>query len=74
MAAIGQPPPWIFVTDNFRAEYEQLRDRGVPFVSQPTRQFYGLEAVFADLYGNTFALLEATPEARALLNQRASAA
>ena|ERR1022692_4226444 len=70
MAGMSQVASWIFVTDNCRAEYEQLRARGVMFVSEPSRQMYGVEAVFVDLDGNTFTLLEATPEVRRLLNRR----
>jgi predicted enzyme related to lactoylglutathione lyase len=70
MSAIGHASPWLFVTDNCRAEYEQLQARGVKFLSEPTRQLYGLQAIFADLYGNTFVLLEATPEVRVLLDRR----
>ncbi len=70
MAGIGRAARWIFITDNCRAEYEQLQARGVKFLTEPTKQLYGIEAVFVDLYGNTFTLLEATPEASRLLQRR----
>lgn len=66
LAHIGHGAPWLFATDDCRKEYEQLLARGVTFVRAPTRQLYGVEAVFVDLYGNTFSLLEASPEVRSL--------
>jgi predicted enzyme related to lactoylglutathione lyase len=62
--------PWIFRTDDCRKTYETLCARGVKFLSAPTEQLYGLEAVFEDPYGNTFALIQASPEARSLLANR----
>ncbi|HZR38950.1 MAG TPA: VOC family protein [Ktedonobacteraceae bacterium] len=66
MTHIGQGAPWLFVTDDCRKEYEMLLARGVTFVSAPTHHLYGVEAVFVDLYGNTFSLLEASPEVRSM--------
>jgi|SRR5450755_96933 catechol 2,3-dioxygenase-like lactoylglutathione lyase family enzyme len=70
MEHIGQGVPWIFDTNDCCKTYELLLARGVKFVSEPTRQFYGVEAVFEDPSGNTFSLLEASPEARSLLKNR----
>lgn len=44
-------------TDDFWRDYEQMRQRGVHFVREPSAQPYGLVAVFADLYGNLWDLL-----------------
>lgn len=55
---IGQGTTWVFFTDDCRAEYELLRSRGVHFSSPPKDQPYGLEALFEDLYGNNFSLLQ----------------
>ncbi len=55
---IGQSSTWVFFTDDCRAEYETLRGRGVTFSSPPQDQPYGVEAVFQDLYGNSFSLLQ----------------
>lgn len=55
--------PWIFDTDDCRKMYEMLVARGVSFISKPVRRSYGMEAIFADPYGNTFVLLEPLPEA-----------
>src|SRR5947208_2458809 len=61
--------PWIFDTDDCWKAYTALRERGVNFVSIPTKQLYGIEATFEDPYGNTFILLEAAPEVRLQLKQ-----
>ncbi len=70
MEHIGQGVPWIFDTNDCCKTYEMLLARGVKFVSGPTRHLYGVEAVFEDPSGNTFSLLEASPEARSLLKNR----
>ena len=70
MEFIGQEAPWIFDTSDCKKTYELLQARGVRFVSEPTKQLYGVEAVFEDPSGNTFSLLEASPEARSLLENR----
>lgn len=47
-----------FETDNCRETYEMLRSRGVKFTSPPEQAPWGLQALFADLYGNEFVLIE----------------
>jgi catechol 2,3-dioxygenase-like lactoylglutathione lyase family enzyme len=69
-AQSGREKPWIFVTDDCHKTYELLLARGVRFVRQPTCEFYGIEAIFEDPSGNTFSLLEASPEASSLLKDR----
>ena len=61
--------PRIFDTDDCWKAYAMLSERGVHFVSAPTKQLYGVEATFEDPYGNTFILLEAIPEVRLQLKQ-----
>ncbi len=70
MAHNSQGKPWIFVTEDCRKTYELLLGRGVRFVHEPTHEFYGIEAIFEDPSGNTFSLLEASPEAHSLLSDR----
>ncbi|HEX5547369.1 MAG TPA: VOC family protein [Ktedonobacterales bacterium] len=62
---VGQGTTWVFFTDDCRADYAMLTGRGVSFSSEPQEQPYGVEAVFQDLYGNSFSLLQpaAVPEA-----------
>ncbi len=69
MESVGKSTTWVFDTDNCYKTYETLRKRGVKFVCPPTEQSYGVEAVFEDLYGNTFSLLEPSPEIQAQLKQ-----
>jgi catechol 2,3-dioxygenase-like lactoylglutathione lyase family enzyme len=45
-------------TDNFWDDYERFRSKGVKFVREPKREPYGTIAVFEDLYGNLWDLLE----------------
>ena len=63
---VGHGIAWMFDTDNCLQSYETLLARGVPFITTPTKQLYGVEAVFADPDGNIFSLLEPSPEARSL--------
>ncbi|HEX6502237.1 MAG TPA: VOC family protein [Terriglobales bacterium] len=45
-------------TDNFRHDYERLKSRGVKFLEAPREESYGTVAVFVDLYGNKWDLLQ----------------
>ena len=45
-------------TDDFWRDYEAYRARGVEFVREPKKEPYGTVAVFADLYGNLWDLLQ----------------
>ncbi|AEI40423.1 VOC family protein [Paenibacillus mucilaginosus] len=45
-------------TDNFRRDYNEMLSRGIEFVREPKEQEYGTVAVFKDLYGNLWDLLE----------------
>jgi len=45
-------------TDNFQRDYERYLSEGVEFVRQPEDQPHGRVAVFADLYGNLWDLIE----------------
>ncbi len=68
--AVGRPGhgiTCIFDTDDCCKMYATLLARGIKFLSPPTKQLYGMEAVFEDPYGNAFSLLEPSPEAYALL-------
>ena len=42
--------------EDIRREYEELRGRGVEFVSEPKEMPYGIEAVFTDDSGNFYSL------------------
>jgi len=45
-------------TDDFWRDYRALVARGVSFVRPPSEEPYGTVAVFEDLYGNRFDLVE----------------
>lgn len=48
-------------TDDCRATYAELIDRGVEFVQEPTERPYGVEAVMRDNSGNWLVLVEQRP-------------
>ena len=48
-------------TDDFWRDYEAMVAAGVRFVREPKEAPYGTVAVFEDLYGNLWDLLELTP-------------
>jgi catechol 2,3-dioxygenase-like lactoylglutathione lyase family enzyme len=45
-------------TDDFWRDYNEMVSRGIEFVREPQDQSYGMVAVFKDLYGNLWDLLE----------------
>jgi catechol 2,3-dioxygenase-like lactoylglutathione lyase family enzyme len=45
-------------TDNFVRDYEKMLSHGVRFLETPRHESYGIVAVFADLYGNKWDLLQ----------------
>jgi len=55
---IGKNPTAVLYTDDCHATYDELRGRGVAFTEAPEPRPFGLQAVFKDLYGNSYALIE----------------
>jgi catechol 2,3-dioxygenase-like lactoylglutathione lyase family enzyme len=49
-------------TDDFWRDYHKMTARGITFVRPPKQEDYGWVAVFEDLYGNRWDLLELNPE------------
>jgi catechol 2,3-dioxygenase-like lactoylglutathione lyase family enzyme len=47
-------------TDDFRRDYDNMRKKGIEFVREPSTEAYGTVAVFKDLYGNLWDLIEKT--------------
>ncbi len=45
-------------TDNFERDFQSYRAQGVTFVREPREEPYGTVAVFRDLYGNLWDLVE----------------
>ena len=48
-------------TDDFQRDYQDLLNQGVEFVRPPKEADYGTVAVFRDLYGNLWDLVEFKP-------------
>lgn len=47
-------------TDNFERDYQNLLTRQIEIVRQPQKEVYGTVAVFRDIYGNLWDLIEPT--------------
>lgn len=47
-------------TDDFWRDYQSYQSRGIKFVREPKQEPYGTVAVFVDLYGNMWDLLQPT--------------
>ena len=47
-------------TDDFRRDYNRMVESGIEFVRPPKVERYGTVAVFLDLYGNRWDLVEMT--------------
>jgi catechol 2,3-dioxygenase-like lactoylglutathione lyase family enzyme len=45
-------------TDNFKRDHDHMRSHGIQFLEEPRHEEYGTVAVFKDLYGNKWDLLE----------------
>jgi lactoylglutathione lyase len=52
-------------TDDCRRDYETMKASGVTFMEEPRQETYGTVAVFQDLYGNKWDLLERRARRRA---------
>lgn len=45
-------------TPDVRATYEELKEKGVQFKSEPKEQFYGIECIITDGCGNWFSMTQ----------------
>ena len=45
-------------TDDFWRDYAAMQAKGITFIGDPRKETYGTVAVFADLYGNKWDLVE----------------
>jgi len=45
-------------TDDCKRDYEAMKAKGVKFYGEPTKQMYGTDVVFEDLYGNLIDLIQ----------------
>jgi len=49
-------------SDNFWRDYNEMVGKGIKFIRLPKQQDYGMVAVFEDLYGNLWDLLQLNPD------------
>ncbi len=61
-ARIGRGIMWGFETEDCRRTFQELTERGVIFTSPPEEFRWGVSAVFRDLYGNPYGLMEPREE------------
>ena len=47
-------------TDNFWRDYNSMKEKGIKFIRDPKTEDYGIVAVFKDLYGNLWDLVQFT--------------
>jgi catechol 2,3-dioxygenase-like lactoylglutathione lyase family enzyme len=55
---IGKNPTWVLSTRDCQGGYEELKSKGVEFSQKPELRPWGIEAIFSDLYGNKYALVQ----------------
>jgi catechol 2,3-dioxygenase-like lactoylglutathione lyase family enzyme len=60
---VGKNPTWVLSTRDCQGGYEDLKSKGIEFVQSPTLRPWGIEAVFVDLYGNKYALVQESAQA-----------
>ncbi|HEY6330321.1 MAG TPA: VOC family protein [Blastocatellia bacterium] len=58
-------------SDDFWRDYNEMVSRGIKFVREPKSEAYGMVAVFEDLYGNLWDLLELSEDHRVTLTSPA---
>ena len=55
-------PSIVFSVDDIASEYERLKKLGVRFSMNPTKQDFGIQAIFDDTCGNYIMLVELNEE------------
>ena len=45
-------------TDDFWKDYKSMKEKGISFIREPKEEQYGTVAVFSDLYGNLWDLIQ----------------
>jgi uncharacterized glyoxalase superfamily protein PhnB len=45
-------------TDDFERDYNSMKQKGISFLREPVKETWGTVAVFADLYGNLWDLIQ----------------
>jgi len=62
LVAKGAMPPLVFLVDDCRASYEQMRERGVEFTQEPTERYGNIDASFRDPSGNGWKMIQSRRE------------
>jgi uncharacterized glyoxalase superfamily protein PhnB len=55
---IGKGTTWVLEVDDCQKVYKEFQLRGVEFTDPPKQRPYGVEALFDDLYGNPWVLIQ----------------
>ena len=55
-------------TDDFRRDFDKLTSRDIKFVREPQELEYGMVAVFEDLYGNLWDLIQPNKNNKGLIS------
>ena len=56
----GNMPLCVLTTDDCHKTAQELKSRGVNFIKEPTNEFWGIDSLFTDLYGNVIDLCQPT--------------
>ncbi|HKF47051.1 MAG TPA: VOC family protein [Terracidiphilus sp.] len=55
---VGKNATWVLSTRDCQGGYEELKSKGIEFTQGPDMKPWGIEAIFVDLYGNKYALVQ----------------
>lgn len=55
---VGRNATWVLSTRDCQGGYDELKEKGVEFIQKPEARPWGIEAIFLDLYGNKYALVQ----------------
>jgi len=53
---------FVFTTDDCHKTAQELKSRGVNFIKEPTQEFWGIDSLFTDLYGNVIDVCQPTDD------------
>ncbi len=58
----GSIPLFVLLTDDCHKTTQEFAAKGVTFTKQPTNEFWGIDAVIQDLYGNLIDICQPTED------------
>ncbi|HSC25430.1 MAG TPA: VOC family protein [Candidatus Babeliales bacterium] len=61
----GSIPLFVLLTDDCHKTIETFKNNGVTIIKEPTNEFWGIDAVIKDLYGNLIDVCQPTEEKNA---------